>query len=294
MPDTLKYKLQMVFGAFCIGFAPIFATLTDIESGGWIAFYRLSISSVIFLIWLIFTKRVHISSKKMTVFLVAGIVFGLDMILWHQAILDAGAGISTILANTQVFYLMLLGHFFDKDKIGLKNVLAFLMVMIGLKFLVGGLSLEGYPHYFRGVIFALVGGIAYSIYTFLLSRRKRDESTASLIMLFLIICGSSGIISGTVQYAIDGTWYIPTNEQWMWLILCAVICQVIGWVVISINLTKIPVATSGLILLIQPITAFIMGAILFNEPIGISKLIGATITLGAVFYGSQIVSAKKR
>ena len=231
MSDVLKYKLQMVFGAFCIGFAPIFATLADIEAGGWIAFYRLSLSSVIFLIWLIFLGKYHISKKKIVMYLIAGAVFGLDMILWHQAILDAGAGISTILANTQVFYLMLLGHFFDKDKMGLKNILSFILVMIGLKFLVGGLTLEGYPHYFRGIIFALIGGVAYAIYTFMLSRRSRDGDISSLLVLFLIICGSSGIMSGLVQYSIDGAFYIPKGEQWLWLISTAVVCQVIGWVV---------------------------------------------------------------
>ena len=56
MPN-LKYKLQMMFGAFCIGFAPIFATLADIEQGGWIAFYRLSISAVIFGLWFLFSKK---------------------------------------------------------------------------------------------------------------------------------------------------------------------------------------------------------------------------------------------
>ncbi len=293
MPDVLKYKLQMVFGAFCIGFAPIFATLADIEAGGWIAFYRLSLSAIIFFVWLLFLGKYRISKKKIVMYLIVGAVFGIDMIFWHQAILDAGAGISTILANTQVFYLMLLGHFFDKDRMGLKNILSFILVMIGLKFLVGGLTLEGYPHYFRGVIFALIGGVAYAIFTFLLSRKGRGEGISSLLILFVIVCGSSGVISGVVQYSIDGAFYVPEGEQWLWLISIAVVCQVIGWVVISTNLTKIPVASSGLILLIQPITAFIMGAILFNEPINASKLLGAVITLGAIFYGSQIIQIKR-
>lgn len=292
MSDIVKYKLQMVFGAFCIGFAPIFATLADIDSGGWIAFYRLSLSAVIFFIWLVILGKFQITKKKFIIYLGAGAVFGVDMIVWHQAILDAGAGISTILANTQVFYLMLLGHFFDRDKMGLKNILSFILVMIGLKFLVGGLTLEGYPHYFRGIIFALIGGVAYAIYTFMLSRRGRGDGIAPLLVLFLIICGSSGLISGLVQYSIDGAFYVPRGEQWLWLMLTAVVCQVIGWMVISTNLTKIPVASSGLILLIQPITAFIMGAILFNEPVNATKLLGAVITLGAIFYGSQIIRPK--
>ena len=230
------------------------------------------------------------SKKRYAGFLLAGVVFGIDMIFWHQAILDAGAGISTILANTQVFYLMLLGHFFNKEKLGVKNIFSFILVMIGLKFLVGGITLEGYPHYFRGIIFALIGGVAYAIYTFLLSRRRRDDSISSLILLFLIICGSSGFISGAVQYGLDGEFYVPSGIQWVWLLLCAVVCQVMGWIVISLNLTKIPISSSGLILLIQPVTAFIMGAILFNEPVNATKLLGAFITLFAIFYGSQIIT----
>ena len=39
--------------------------------------------------------------------IVAGFVFFLDLYCWHKSILYSGVGISTILANTQVFYAIL-------------------------------------------------------------------------------------------------------------------------------------------------------------------------------------------
>jgi drug/metabolite transporter (DMT)-like permease len=50
-----------------------------------------------------------------------------------------------------------------------------------------------------------------------------------------------------------------------WLVLLALTSQVLGWLLISISLPRLPAALTSLLLTVQPVGSVILGAILFGE-----------------------------
>jgi len=70
------------------------------------------------------------------------------------------------------------------------------------------------------------------------------------------------------------------------LISLAAVVQSIGWRAISEGLSKIEAYRAGLILLLQPILATVWGIIIFSESFTIMQLLGALITLAAIYVGS--------
>ncbi len=79
---------------------------------------------------------------------------------------------------------------------------------------------------------------------------------------------------------------LPTPMEWVWLALLAFIAQVVGWLLISRNLMKVPVSRAGLILITQPLVSTFAGALLFNERLGVLQMIGAVIVFAALYLGN--------
>ena len=87
--------------------------------------------------------------------------------------------------------------------------------------------------------------------------------------------------------AVEGEDILPPDlYSWAVLITLAAVVQSIGWRAISEGLSKIEAYRAGLILLLQPILATVWGIIIFSESFTIMQLLGAAITLAAIYFGS--------
>ena len=67
----------------------------------------------------------------------------------------------------------------------------------------------------------------------------------------------------------------------------ALVAQVAGWLLISRNLTKVPVSRAGLILITQPLVSTIAGAIIFHESLTAIQVTGSLIVFVALYLGTQ-------
>ena len=64
--------------------------------------------------------------------LVPAAAFAADLWLWHRSILLVGPGLSTLLANTQVFFMALAGVWFYRERIGPRFVAGITLAFAGL------------------------------------------------------------------------------------------------------------------------------------------------------------------
>ncbi len=80
---------------------------------------------------------------------------------------------------------------------------------------------------------------------------------------------------------------IPDLTSWGAMIGYGVICQAIAWLIISKSLPRLRASLVGLILLLQPILAFIWDITLFSRPTTIYEIAGVVIALIAIYLGSS-------
>ena len=194
------FLIQLGIGAICISFAPIFVKLIDL-SPTLIGFYRCFFAAVLLLPWIIFRglKKKEDSSflyssnqKKLFLFLSgASLFFAMDLFVWHRSVVYAGAGVGTILANTQVFYLSLFGFIFLKERPKPRFWLGVVLGFFGLFFLIQFYQKDWVGERFHeGVMFGLITGIAYAsfILTLRFAERGREavETTQKLFHLSLM------------------------------------------------------------------------------------------------------------
>ncbi len=223
----------------------------------------------------------------MALLVAAGLAFALDLFVWHRAIVLAGAGMATILANTQVFGTAVLSALLFHERLTPRLLMTAVVAMTGVSLLVGvGSDVAFTPQYLRGIGLGLATAVFYSL--FLVSLRaagKLSGAVSSLVPLFWFSSYAAIFLVGAVSVEGEAAW--PRGwTPWLLLVLLAVVAQSLGWWIISRSLPRVEGAVSGLILLLQPTLATIWGALLFREVLEPLQILGVVITLGAVYLGS--------
>jgi drug/metabolite transporter (DMT)-like permease len=280
----------LVFGAVCISFAAIFVKMIDPSALGptAIGFWRLFIGAVILFVWSAAAGHsLKLPSSIVKWVALAGLLFFLDIFAWHRSIVYSGAGMATILANTQVFSTAVMSFFVFKEKLSVKFIVTALSAIVGVVILVGvGSGVEFTSLYIRGVLFGLATGVFYGNYLVTIKYAGEKAQRPHLLTLMAWISLVSAICLGASGLIEPGPMLPPDAYSWIVLVALAFVAQALGWWSISTALSRLEGSHSGLILLLQPVLTTIWGVLFFAEYLTVMQIVGAAITLTAIYIGS--------
>ena len=220
----------------------------------------------------------------------AALFFAVDLYFWHRSIFYVGPGLATLLGNFQVFMMALAGYLFFKEAIGWKFIFGLTVTIVGL-FLLVGINWSGLSSQYKvGVVYGLLTAIAYT--GFMLSLRHVQASKNSLsafanLGIMSLLCA----VILFVQLKTDGhTIDIPTIQSLISLLILGIICQVIGWLLITQAMPNLPASIVGVLLLLQPGLSMLWDVLFFNRPTGLLDLLG----LAMVLFGVYLATLKKK
>ena len=217
--SNLRSILILAFGAVCISFAAIFVKMIDPDSLGptAIGFWRLFIGTVILFVWSAaagHSLKLPASFVKWVV--LAGLLFFLDIFAWHRSIVYSGAGMSTILANTQVFATAVMSFIVFKEKLTPKFVIAALSAIVGVVLLVGvGSDVEFTSRYIRGVLYGLATGVFYGNYLVTLKYAGEKAQRPHLLTLMAWVSLVSAAWLGASCLIERGPMLPPDMYSWI-------------------------------------------------------------------------------
>jgi drug/metabolite transporter (DMT)-like permease len=283
---TDKPALGVLVGAFAIAFSGILYRQADVSpSTG--AFFRCLWALPP--LWLLAVREDRrIGARPMAVrraAWLAGAFFAADLILWHYSIEYVGAGLATVLGNTQVVIVGLLAWALFDERPSRNSLLAIPVAMSGIILISGVLESGAYgsdPK--RGAIYGLLTGIAYS--GFLLAMRRGsgergrvagplyDATLASTVCIVPI-----GLVIGDLDFT-------PSWTATAWLIVLALSSQVVGWLLITVSLGRLPTALTSVLLTLQPLLAVLFAALLIDERPSALQLVGAAAILAGLLVAS--------
>lgn len=275
--------IQVAVGAILISFSAIFTKLAETDPIA-TGFYRMFFGGLLLAIILLITRQKFWETKRLFL-LICGcaLFFSVDIILWHTSIFYIGPGLATVLVNIQVFFLVLFGAIFLKDKISWKTNVSLVMAGLGL-YLIFGLHWYQSDHLFRvGTILVVIAALFYALYILLLKRVQetaRCLSPISTLTIISLVCalfvGMKGVFSG-ISFA------IPNVQTFIVLVVYAACGQVLGWFLIVKGLPKVKVSQVGFLLLLQPLLAYVWDVLFFQKPVGFLELIGVAILLASIY-----------
>ena len=296
--DSKELKKSMaiaMFGGVVVSFAPILYALSNANplTG---AFFRM-IYALPFLGFIIWFRSLDDSRSMNTRFIAigAGLAFSLDFLSYHSAVDWIGTGIGTLIGNSQVIIVTLMSWWLLGERPNLSILISLPIVMFGL-FLISGIwDDEPYgSHPVRGVIAGVFTAIFYSAFLIIFRFANRELAPATNLQFDSTVGCAFGLLILSFlplqSIHVDPINFEPTLPVHGWLLLLAILSQVVGWLAIAYSLPRLPAAYTSFAILLQPTLTIVWGIVLLFESPSIQQVIGMILILGSIIgvtvYGS--------
>ena len=220
---------------------------------------------------------------------IGGAFFAADLVLWHYSIEYVGAGLATVLGNTQVVLVGLLAWALFAERPARSALYAIPVAMVGIVLISGVLEDDAYGSDPRlGALYGLLTGIAYS--GFLLALRRGSGERGRVAGPLYDATLASAICVIPVGLVLGNLDFTPSLEATAWLIVLALTSQVVGWLLITVSLGRLPTALTSVLLTLQPLLAVVFAALIVDERPSPLQLLGAA----AILCGLLIASTGSR
>jgi drug/metabolite transporter (DMT)-like permease len=269
-------------GAVAIAFSGILYRLADVSpSTG--AFYRCAyaVPPLLLLAWLEDRRLGPRPWEARRWAWLAGVFFAADLILWHRSIEYVGAGLATVLGNTQVLLVGLAAWLLLRERPTSGAMAAIPVAMVGVVLISGVLEDGAYgddPE--LGVVFGLLTGLAYTAFLLSLRHGASDlRRVAGPLSDATLACALLTVPAGVALGELDFT---PPPSAHLWLLLLALSSQVFGWLLITTSLPRLPAVVTSVLLTLQPVCSVVFAAILLDEDPSEFQLVGVVLILAGL------------
>ena len=282
-----NHRLRLYFGAVLISFSPIFVSLVRINPTA-SAFYRVFIGGIALTLYLLISKKRFDFNKSVWLFLLmASIFFAADLWFWHRSVIYVGPGLGTLLANMQVFIMMMAGIFLYKQMPTRVQLFSVPFAVIGLSMIVGLDWNELKPNYQMGIIFGLLTAICYSSY--LISMRQAQQSETNVIPISEVAVMSLmvSMILALTAFFENESLVVEDSYDYLVLLMYGVGSHAIGGIMIASALVRVSTTEVGIALLLQPTLSFIWEILFFNRSFSMIESVGVIIVLYSIFLSSN-------
>ena len=287
-----NYFLLLSLGAMLIGFAPIFVKLSSLSSSA-IAFYRMFLTiPFLFILNYALNRRYlfHVRNKSTIIYTaLASLAFTTDLTLWHYSMNITSVSNATIIVNSAPIFVAVLSFILFKEKLSIEFVTSFLITYIGI---IGLIYFSN--NYTNGKVFGdilcMVAAFFYAVYLLVIAKLGRENSLNIIFYTTFFCC-----LFSTIPMIMGGGQVFPSSSsEWINLILLAVLCQFGGQYLITHAIGKISASEGSIGLLMQPITATILAAFLFNEILNITQIIFVFFALFGIYLARINLSNKQQ
>lgn len=276
--------LAAVLGAMVISFSAILVRLAEV-SPSTAAFFRCAYALPVLalLAWHESRRYGPRTLRERVPLWIAGVMFAADLTFWHHSIEAVGAGLATVLGNIQVVLVGLLAWVALGERPDNRSLASIPVVFTGVVLISGVVGSGAYgDDPLLGVVYGVLTAITYALFILILRQGNADDRRpAGPLFDATLSAAVFSAIGGIVVGDID---WVPDREAQAWLVLLALSSQVLGWLLISVSLPRLPAVLTSIVLMLQPVTTVFLGAVILSEAPSAVQLLGvAIVILGVAF-----------
>lgn len=280
--------LSLLGGATGIAFAPILVRLSELGPVA-TAFYRLVLAQPFLWLWVYVEKR-HSPAERPILersdygwLLLCGMLFALEIALWHGSIHLTAVANATLLANAAPIFVTLGAWIFFHERITGMFITGLLIAIVGAVLLTGA-SFHLSSRHLAGDLLGITTAIFYGCYMLCVKKLRSKFSTATL-MAWAGIASSLSLLAAS---AAAGENLLPrTANGWAVLLALALVSQVLGQGLIAYAFAHLPASFSSLTLLLQPVIAALLAWILLRESMSLPQLGGGILVLAGIAFSQR-------
>jgi drug/metabolite transporter (DMT)-like permease len=278
--------LAGLLGALVIAFSAILVRLAE-QSPSTAAFFRCAyaVPLLAVLAWRERGRHGPQAPRDRLLAFGAGAIFAADLIFWNYSIDAVGAGLATVLGNIQVVLVALLAWAALGERPAPRTLVSIPIALTGVVLISGVIGSGAYgDDPLLGVVYGVLTAISYALFLLILRQAGSSERPPAgplfdATLSAAVFCAIAGVAIGDIDW-------VPGAESQAWLVLLALSSQVLGWMLISLSLPRLPAALTSVALMVQPATSVVLGVVLLGEaPSGV-QLSGVAIVLAAVAFAT--------
>ena len=298
-PRPLVISIALFIAILAVSTASLFIRFAQSEVPSLvIAAYRLSLAAV-FTAFFIRRKELHeiqaLDRKKWKLIVFSGLLLGVHFAFWISSLKMTSVTSSVVLVTTTPIWVVLFSPILLKEKnnwkTGLGLAIAFIGSIIVIFNIVCLLSSQGVScslekifsekNILAGNLFALVAAFAAAGYT-MIGRKVRSFMS---ILPYTLVVYSIAAIELIIFSLIAGEHFGGYSIQSVfWLILLALIPQIIGHSTLNWTLGFLPASSVSIALLGEPVGSSLLAWVFLAEAPTCLELIGGMIVLLGVLF----------
>ncbi|MBK7870861.1 MAG: EamA family transporter [Saprospiraceae bacterium] len=281
-PVTRAY-IELHIAVFLFGFTAILGDLISLPALS-LVWWRVLLTSfsLLFLIKVVRLFRT-LPRKQILQFMGIGILVALHWLAFYGSIKLANASIALVAMATTSFFTSLLEPLIMRQKVIWYEIALGLLIVPGMVLIVNGMQLSMVTGLWVGILAAFLVALFATFNKKLIGQHNAMEIT------FLEL-GSAWLFLSIVlpiYYAIskDEIRIVPTQMDWFYLIVLALLCTTLGYVLAIKSLRHVSAFTANLTINLEPVYGILMAWVLLkeNEELSGHFYWGVVIILAAVF-----------
>ena len=279
---TDRPVLAGVLGALVIAFSAILVRLAEV-SPSTAAFFRCAYALPLLglLAWIERRRYGARPLRERALAWVAGVMFAADLTFWHHSIEAVGAGLATVLGNIQVVLVGVLAWVALGERPANRSLTAIPVVFAGVVLISGVIGSGAYgDDPLLGVVFGVLTAITYALFILILRHGNADQRRPAGPLFDATL--SAAVFSALGGIAVGDIEWVPGLEAQAWLVLLALSSQVLGWLLISVSLPRLPAVLTSIVLMLQPVCTVFLGAVLLSEAPSSVQLVGVAVVIVGV------------
>ena len=246
-------------------------------------FFRYGLSACILALWMLLrNESFRAGRREISLLLILGVLFSCSSLFLFSSYAFIPSGLATTLVYLYpvfVALIMVLLRFYPSWQTWLSIIATF-----------GGIVLLSQPSHgaeirLPGIILAILSALSYAFYLVIVNRSKRIKHVSEhTLTLYALLTGT--VLFAAIRLFQGGSMVegIDTAADWGNLLGLAIVPTMISLLTLAISSRYIGPTKTSVLGVFEPLTAILIGTVLFGEPLTLKMATGILICVAAVIF----------
>ncbi|MBQ0015426.1 MAG: DMT family transporter [Bacteroidales bacterium] len=233
---------------------------------------------IIALVLMVRRESWRVTPKQFATLSLLGMLFACSSASLYLSFRIMAAGVaSTILFTYPVMTAVIMVLFFG-ERIRISTILSVLLALVGVLLLYWSDTSDTLPA--DGVALVLLSALTYALYIIAVDKSKINLSAYKINFYVLFYCALGALILSVITG--QGIALPTTFKGWFYTGWLAIVPAIMALVLMVYAAQYIGSTATAIMGALEPLTAVLIGILLFGEPFGIHLAIGIVLILAAV------------
>lgn len=248
-----------------------------------IVFLRAVVTAVALLVYLLFFHRdmLRIHIKDLWCFIgtgVASITF--FNYCYFKCMTVASLSVAAVLLYTAPAIVMVLSYFLFRERFSVKKAISLVMTFAGCVLVTGVLGGDGVINA-KGVLYGLGAGLGYALYSIFSRYALERGYNTFTITCYTFIVSALATLFFTDVHRVIGVACMDARTIALSVAL-GIVCTVAPYILYTLGLSHVENGQASIIASIEPVTASVIGVVVFDEKMRAQGVIGMVLVIVAL------------